>query len=184
MVRSAAHCPRKLCDEFIYNIKMEYEILALMLCSLKCCSLSTHAPPPPLKWRYRQERDEKSPSGKQSFPCSSRLAHGEFIVNMVALDGPESSSALFDPYTFAHIVGAGLQFLFIPPAWLKYDFTLWQLFVLNFSLHVVFEVIENSPLIIGLFRTIGDNYERRQCTQRDGRLNCLLFWIHYGGNTV
>lgn len=88
----------------------------------------------------------------------------KFQIWSPALRGPRSSTALFDPYTFAHLVGAGLQFLLIPPAWEEYNLALWQLFIINFAVHLLFEIWENSPCAIQYCRKLpghigDDNYK-------------------------
>ena len=70
-----------------------------------------------------------------------------------ALRGARSSAALFDPYSFAHMVGAGLQFFLIPPLWLGTGAaTRAQLFVLNLLVHAAFEAFENAPCVVRLIR--------------------------------
>lgn len=86
-------------------------------------------------------------------PRGWRTCYGERCrVWSPDLRGPRSSAALFDPYSFAHMVGAGLQFFLIPPLWLAVDAARWQLFLVNLLVHAAFELCENAPCVIRLIR--------------------------------
>ena len=104
-----------------------------------------------------------------------------------ALRGARSSAALFDPYSFAHMVGAGLQFFLIPPLWLGIGAaTRVQLFVLNLLLHAAFEAFENAPCVIWFirrYRCCGDpEYEGDSVLNVVGDL--LSFSFAYGLSAV
>ena len=100
------------------------------------------------------------------------------------LRGARSSAALFDPYSFAHMVGAGLQFFLIPPLGTG-TATRAQLFVLNLLLHAAFEAFENAPCVVRLIRRYrcGDpEYEGDSVLNVVGDL--LSFSFSYGLSAV
>lgn len=77
------------------------------------------------------------------------------------INGLNTSEALFDPFTFAHAFGASLQFFLIPYQVWDYD-TVWEYsFILNFAIHLLFELLENTPCIILLCRVVSPDKKYR-----------------------
>ena len=93
------------------------------------------------------------------------------------MEGDNTSEALFDPYTFAHATGAGLQFLFIPPFWL-FEPRLGFL-ILNFAFHLIFEMFENTTCAIKLCRTLSTDTRYKGDTILNSIGDLITFVVFY-----
>lgn len=90
--------------------------------------------------------------------------------------GKNTSEALFDPYSFAHGFAGCLQFYLIPPP------GVWGLeyaFALNLFLHALFEVVENTPVVIRICRTTTIDKEYRGDTVVNSSGDLVSFMFSY-----
>lgn len=77
----------------------------------------------------------------------------ESPIRVVSTGVWDTDKQLFDMWSLAHMMMGALQFVFIPPVWLGVGGSIAMWYTLNLVLHVLFEWVENSPLIVvGLFQ--------------------------------
>lgn len=86
----------------------------------------------------------------------STFSGSELRIWQTDITGKHTNEAMFDPYSFLHAFSGSLQFVLIPPFWLVEFNNLYLL--LNFMLHLGFEVAENTPLVIRMCRHIDTEY--------------------------
>jgi len=106
------------------------------------------------------------------------------------IDSSETSQHLFDPFVFDHVTGGALLYILVPLGGINFhakNNMKFQYYFINLFIHIMHELIENTPCIIFWFRSFdykytGDSFINSVGDVLGGSIGWwLAYWVTYNG---